>query len=78
MLILSRKTGEALLIDGDIEVTVLEIQGDRVRIGINAPADVPILRREIAETAGENAEAARALPVDELMNLNNFMKKNKN
>jgi len=48
MLVLSRKAGESLLIDGQIRVTVLEI-GGRVQIGIEAPSGVRILRAEIAE-----------------------------
>lgn len=49
MLVLSRKTLESLIINGNIEITVIEIRGDRVRLGINAPKDVPVHRSEIAE-----------------------------
>lgn len=47
MLALSRKKNEALVIDNNIEVTVLEIKGDQVKIGISAPKDVPIYRKEV-------------------------------
>jgi carbon storage regulator len=47
VLVLSRKRGEKLLI-GDVAVTVLEVQGNRVRVGIEAPADVAVLRAELA------------------------------
>ncbi len=47
MLVLSRKRGEKLLI-GDVAVTVLEVQGNRVRVGIEAPAEVVVLRAELA------------------------------
>jgi carbon storage regulator len=47
MLVLTRKTGERLMIGHDIEVTVLKIQGNRVKLGIRGPADVPIHRKEV-------------------------------
>ena len=46
MLVLSRKPGERIMIGEDIEVTVLDIRGSRVRLGVNAPRHVPIDRRE--------------------------------
>ena len=49
MLILTRRTEETLLIGDDIVVTVLGIKGNQVRIGIEAPRDVPVLRQELAE-----------------------------
>ncbi len=47
MLVLSRKANETIVLDNAIEVTVLEILGERVKIGINAPRDVPIVRQEL-------------------------------
>ncbi len=47
MLALSRKKNEALVIDNKIEVTILEIKGDQVKIGIAAPKEVPIYRKEV-------------------------------
>ncbi|MFT7389123.1 MAG: carbon storage regulator [Candidatus Endobugula sp.] len=47
MLILTRKIGETLMIDDDVRVTVLEIKGNQVRIGIDAPKDVAVHREEI-------------------------------
>ena len=47
MLALTRKKGESLVINNNIEVTVLEIRGDQVKIGISAPKDVPIYRKEV-------------------------------
>ena len=49
MLALSRKKNEALVINNDIEITVLEIKGEQVKIGINAPKNVPIYRRLAAD-----------------------------
>lgn len=47
MLALTRKKGEALILNNNIEVTLLEIRGDQVKIGISAPKDVPIYRKEV-------------------------------
>jgi carbon storage regulator len=49
MLVLSRKTGEEIQIDGQIKITVVKISGNRVRIGIDAPGDVHIVRQELDE-----------------------------
>ena len=67
MLALSRKKNEALVINNDIEITVLDIRGDQVKIGISAPKEVPIYRKEVylqiqeankeAMNAAENLEA---------------------
>ena len=62
MLALSRKINESIVLGNNIEVTILEIKGDQVKIGINAPKSVPIYRKEIylqiqqsnQEAAGEN------------------------
>lgn len=57
MLVLTRKAGERIVIDNDIVVEVLEIQGNRVRIGVQAPQQVAILRQELlAQTAGARPE----------------------
>ena len=47
MLALTRKKGEALMINNNIEITILEVRGDQVKIGISAPKDVPIYRKEV-------------------------------
>jgi carbon storage regulator len=57
MLVLSRKTGEKIVIGNDIEVVVLEVRGDRVKLGIAAPADVPIHRSELHEKLAGRAPA---------------------
>lgn len=49
MLILSRRTGETICIGDDIEVTVLEVRGNQVRFGINAPKEVAVHREEVFE-----------------------------
>lgn len=71
MLALSRKIGETIVINNDIEVTILEIKGDQVKIGIAAPKSVPIYRKEIyLQIQESNKEAANSVAgVKELSNL---------
>lgn len=58
MLALSRRTGESIVIDNDVEITILEIKGDQVKLGIKAPKSVPIYRKEIfAQIQEENMNA---------------------
>lgn len=60
MLVLSRKPGEAIRIGDDIEVSVVEVRGDTVRIGIDAPRSVPVFRRElIDQVQSANVDAAK-------------------
>ena len=60
MLVLTRKSNQSVMIGDDIEVTVLSIIGEKVRIGIQAPREIPVLRKEVyLEIQQENA-AARA------------------
>ncbi len=49
MLILTRRSGEAISIGSDVELTVLEVSGDHVRLGIQAPRNVPVLRKELRD-----------------------------
>lgn len=64
MLYLTRKIGESVIINGDIEVTVIEVRGRSVRLGFNFPANASVLRREIFERIqAENREAAEAASV---------------
>lgn len=58
MLILQRKEGESLLIGEEVEVTVLAVEAGRVRLAIQAPREVPILRSELRAAAQTNREAA--------------------
>ena len=58
MLILQRKAGESLLIGDGIEITVLSVDSGRVRLAIEAPKSVPILRSELQAAAEVNREAA--------------------
>ena len=58
MLVLSRKTNESIVIDGNITVSVLRVDHDNVRIGIEAPLKIPVLRKEIYEAIKTNNEMA--------------------
>ncbi len=58
MLVLTRKKGQSLMIGQDVEIAVIEIQGDQVRLGINAPKTISIHRKEVFdEIKQENREA---------------------
>ena len=70
MLALRRKKGESLMVNNDIEITVLEIRGDQVKIGIQAPKNVPIYRKEVyLQIQKENEESVAATSLDELQGL---------
>jgi carbon storage regulator len=58
MLILSRKTGESVVIDGRILVKIVRLDGDLVKVGIEAPADVPVHRLEVYEEIQKANQAA--------------------
>ena len=61
MLVLSRRPNESIIVNGNITITVLEIRGDHIRIGIDAPRDITIHREEIhAELAAANKKASTA------------------
>ena len=58
MLALSRKKNEALIVNNNIEITVLEIKGEQVKLGISAPKEVPIYRKEVyAQIQETNSES---------------------
>ena len=60
MLILTRKKDQSIVIGGDIEVTVVEVRGDHVKLGVSAPGHVAVHRKEVYEAIlAENREAAR-------------------
>jgi len=56
MLVLSRKVGESILIDGQIEITVVAVNGSRTKVGIEAPDEVRILRSELSEWPEHTAD----------------------
>lgn len=61
MLDLSRKKNESIIIDNNIEVTVLDIKGDQIKLGISAPKSVPVYRKEVyVQIKDANKEASRS------------------
>lgn len=65
MLVLSRQRDETIMIGDDIEITVVDIRGDKVRLGITAPPHIPVHRKEVwLAIKRENEEAARVQPQD--------------
>ncbi len=76
MLALARKVNESIMLGNDIEITLLEIKGDQVKIGISAPKSVPIYRKEIyLQIQEENRQAGQEVDVEALKNV--FGGKNK-
>lgn len=70
MLALTRKKGESLVINNNIEITVLEIRGDQIKIGITAPKEVPIYRKEVyLQIQEENKAAGNTVDIESLKNL---------
>ena len=65
MLVLSRQRDETIMIGDDIEITVVDIRGDKVRLGITAPTSIPVHRKEVYEAIQrENRAAANIKPED--------------
>jgi len=65
MLVLSRKKNESIVINNDITVTVVEIRGDKVRLGIAAPKEVPIHRQEVYEALkGRGSDPGPGMPTE--------------
>ena len=65
MLVLSRHRDESIMIGDDVVVTIVDIRGDKVRLGIDAPQDIPVHRQEVYDAIQrENQKAARVQPGD--------------
>jgi carbon storage regulator len=69
VLVFRRKVGEAVVLDGRIEVQVLEISGSRVKLGFIAPPDVVVMRKELELTREENRRAAEFQSTEHLTRL---------
>ncbi len=70
MLALSRKKNEAIIVNNNIEITILEVKGEQVKIGVTAPKEVPVYRKEVYIQIQEaNKEAANAEGMAALKNL---------
>lgn len=65
MLVLSRHRDESIIIGDNVVVTIVDIRGDKVRLGINAPQDIPVHRQEVYDAIQrENQKAAKVTPKD--------------
>ena len=77
MLVLSRQVDESIIVNDNIIITVLAIEGDRIKIGINAPRDIPILRQELWQAINEQEKVATDLAskddTEELETLRDFL-----
>lgn len=70
MLALARKVNESIMIGNDIEITVLEIKGDQIKLGVKDPKSVPIYRKELyVQIQEENKQAGSAVDVEALRGL---------
>ncbi|MCI8898075.1 MAG: carbon storage regulator CsrA [Lachnospiraceae bacterium] len=70
MLALSRKKNEALVINNNVEITVLEIKGEQVKLGISAPREVPVYRKEVyVQIQDANQESVDVAGIEALQNL---------
>ena len=70
MLALTRKKGESLVVNNNIEITVLEIRGDQIKICISAPKNVPVYRKEVyLQIQKENEASLKADGLEALKNL---------
>lgn len=65
MLVLSRKKDEAVVINDDITIVIVEIRGDKVRLGIEAPKEVPVHRREVLDAIRRNDPESIKKPASE-------------
>ncbi len=70
MLALTRKKGESVIINNNIEISILEMRGDQVKIGISAPKEIPIYRKEVyLQIQEENKAAIAAESLEALKNI---------
>lgn len=69
MLALSRKKGQSIIIDGGIEITIVDIDGDKVKLGINAPKNISIYREEIYKEVQLDLQNASKINPKSLINL---------
>lgn len=75
MLVLQRKKNQSLVINGNVTVSILEIGSDWIKLAIEAPKDVKILRAELMEAAEANKEAATKLSADSVNALKTLVRK---
>ena len=70
MLALSRKKGEAIVVNNNVEISILEVKGDQVKLGITAPKEIPVYRKEVyVQIQNANKEAVNVEGIEALKNL---------
>lgn len=67
MLVLSRKKSESIVINDDVIITVVEVRGDKVRLGIQAPREIPVHRKEVLERGEVRGKQCDEVTVDVLV-----------
>jgi len=71
MLVLSRQKDETIMIGDNIEITVVDIRGDKVRLGINAPQQIPVHRKEVYESIKTENRQAANVSLEDITNVEN-------
>ena len=74
MLILARRTNESIVIGDEIEVSIIDVKGDQVKLGIKAPRSVKVYRREVFEAIQEENRTAAETATSELPSLDDYLK----
>ena len=74
MLVLQRKKNEAIIINDTIRITISDISSDKVRLSIDAPKEIPIVRAELLEVIQENKEAEQSVSLAALSSLKDLLK----
>ena len=74
MLMIRRRSNESVLLGDDIEIQVLEIAGNRVKLGISAPREMLVLRKELRQTEELNREASQAAAAPHILSIANLLK----
>ena len=69
MLVLSRQKDQTIMIGDNIEITVVDIRGDKVRLGISAPAKIPVHRKEVYEAIKYENQAAASVKLEDITNI---------
>ena len=75
MLILSRKTDQAIKIGDDITIRIIDIHGDQVKIGVDAPRDVKVFRQEVFNAIKTENTAAASVNTDKILDLSKILNK---
>lgn len=73
MLVVSRKEGESILVGDNIEIVVLGVHGDRIRVGISAPRQVSIVRKELKAVGDENIQAVGKTELENMKKITSLL-----